>query len=130
MKKIFTILMLLCTISVFAANATETYTGKLTVTINDKAPIAKDPQNVMVADGDIVTLTIPNFSISGTSGPDVIITASKGSNGVLTLKTIKYGFIPIAFAQFTNSTLINGECHINLSISAGDTVNVVFDGKK
>ena len=62
MKKIFTLLMLLCTISVFAANAAGTYTGRLTISVDGNAPTVKDGQNVIVTESDIVTLTIPDFS--------------------------------------------------------------------
>ena len=120
--------MLLCTISVFAANATDIYTGKMAISVNNKDAVIKDPQNVMVKEGDVVIFTIPDFSFSGTTASgDVVITASN-NNGVLTLKSIRYGILPIFSAKFTNSTLKDGVCHIDLSISAGDKVKVVFDG--
>ena len=56
--------MLLCTISVFAANAAGTYTGRLTISVDGNAPTVKDGQNVIVTESDIVTLTIPYFSYS------------------------------------------------------------------
>ena len=131
MKKIFTLLMLLCTIGIFAANAADTYIGKLSVSVNGKAPEVKDPQSVSVVNGDIVTFTIPKFTIPGSPiTADVVITASKDAAGNLMLRTIKYGVLPIGSAVFTNSTLIGNECNINLTISTIDKVEVTFSGKK
>ena len=48
MRRIFTILMLLCTISTFAAGVTSTYSGKLTVSVDGATPTVVDPQSVKV----------------------------------------------------------------------------------
>ena len=77
--------MLLCTISVFAANAVGTYTGRLTISVDGGTPTVKDGQNVIVTESDIVTLTIPDFSYSGYPKAVVVITASNDATGNLTL---------------------------------------------
>ena len=139
MKKIFTLLMLLCTISVFAANAAGTYTGRLTISVDGNAPTVKDGQNVIVTESDIVTLTIPDFSYSGYPKADVnllpqasvVITASKDAAGNLTLKTIKYGFLRLSAKFNDGSKVSDNNCNISLSISAVlQKVEVTFVGTK
>ena len=131
MKKIFTLLMLLCTISVFAANAAGTYTGRLTISVDGNAPTVKDGQNVIVAESDIVTLTSPDFSYSGYPKADVVITASKDAAGNLTLKTIKYGFLRLSAKFNDGSKVSDNNCNISLSISAVlQKVEVTFVGTK
>lgn len=77
MRRIFTILMLLCTISTFAAGVTSTYSGKLTVSVDGATPTVVDPQSVkVIEDGTAVKMTISNFSYAGLTA-DVNITASK-----------------------------------------------------
>ena len=44
--------MLLCTISVFAANAAGTYTGRLTISVDGGTPTVKDGQNVIVTESE------------------------------------------------------------------------------
>lgn len=89
MRRIFTILMLLCTISTFAAGVTSTYSGKLTVSVDGATPTVVDPQSVkVIEDGTAVKMTISNFSYAGLTA-DVNITASKNlSTGELILSTI------------------------------------------
>ena len=117
--------MLLCTISVFAANAAGTYTGRLTISVDGNAPTVKDGQNVIVA------LTIPDFSYSGYPKADVVITASKDAAGNLTLKTIKYGFLRLSAKFNDGSKVSDNNCNISLSISAVlQKVEVTFVGTK
>ena len=79
MRRIFTILMLLCTISTFAAGVTSTYSGKLTVSVDGATPTVVDPQSVkVIEDGTAVKMTISNFSYAGLTA-DVNITASTPS---------------------------------------------------
>lgn len=131
MKKIVALLMLFCTISVFAANAADTYIGKLSVSVKGGTPTVNEAQNVSVVEGSVVTFTIPKFSFPGSPiAADVVITATKDAQGVLVLKTIKYGFIPIASAEFTNSTLKDNQCNINLKMNSGGNVEVIFNGTK
>lgn len=97
MRRIFTILMLLCTISTFAAGVTSTYSGKLTVSVDGATPTVVDPQSVkVIEDGTAVKMTISNFSYAGLTA-DVNITASKNlSTGELTLSTISYAGLPLS----------------------------------
>ncbi len=131
MRKIFVLLMLLCTISTFATEVTGTYNGRLTISVDSATPTVKDNQNVIVTDGDIVKLTIPNFTYSGYPEADVVITASKDTDGNLTLKTIKYGFLRLS-AKFNSGSKVDGvNCNISLSISAViQKIEVTFSGTK
>ena len=121
MRRIFTILMLLCTISTFAAGVTSTYSGKLTVSVDGATPTVVDPQSV----------TISNFSYAGLTA-DVNITASKNlSTGELTLSTISYAGLPLSGKFNAGSKLINNDCKIILSISAVfQKIEVTFIGTK
>lgn len=132
MKRIFTILMLLCTVSAFATSITSTYNGKLTVSVDGATPTIVDPQSVkVVEDGSSVKLTISNFSYAGLAA-DVNITASKDlSTGDLTLKTISYAGLPLTGKFNSGSKLINNKCEILLTISAIiQTIEVTFTGTK
>lgn len=123
--------MLLCTISVFAASAAGTYTGRLTISVDGGTPTVKDGQNVIVTESDIVTLTIPDFSYSGYPKADVVITASKDATGNLTLKTIKYGFLRLSAKFDDGSKVSDSNCNISLAISAVlQKIEVTFVGTK
>ncbi len=113
MRRIFTILMLLCTISTFAAGVTSTYSGKLTVSVDGATPTVVDPQSVkVIEDGTAVKMTISNFSYAGLTA-DVNITASKNlSTGELTLSTISYAGLPLSGKFNAGSKLINNDCKI------------------
>ena len=132
MRRIFTILMLLCTISVFAASVTNTYSGKLTVSVDGATPTIVDPQSVKVIEnGTVVKMTIANFSYAGLTA-DVNITASKDLNtGELILNTISYAGLPLSGKFNSGSKLINNDCKIVLSISAVfQKIEVTFVGTK
>lgn len=132
MRRIFTILMLLCTISTFAAGVTSTYSGKLTVSVDGATPTVVDSQSVkVIEDGTAVKMTISNFSYAGLTA-DVNITASKNlSTGELTLSTISYAGLPLSGKFNAGSKLINNDCKIILSISAVfQKIEVTFIGTK
>lgn len=131
MRKIFALLMLLCTICASAAEITGTYNGRLSISVDNAAPTVKENQNVIVTDGNVVKLTIPNFTYSGYPEADVVITASKDVDGNLSLQTIKYGFLRLS-AKLNSGSKVDGQsCNISLSISAViQKIEVTFSGTK
>lgn len=132
MKKLFTLLMLLCTISAFAANVAGTYNGTLKITVDGTAPTTKDQSVTVTDNGSVVTLTIPKFSYPGYPiAADVVITATKDDSGNLFLTTIKYGFMPLTGVFNPGSKIEGNSCNILLSITAmGQNIDVTFTGTK
>lgn len=132
MRRVLTIFMLLCTISVFARGTTSTYNGKLTVSVDGATPTVVESQGVkVIEDGTSVKMTISNFHYAGLTA-DVNITASKDlSTGELTLKTISYAGLPLSAKFVSGSKLIGNECILGLSISAViQKIEVTFSGTK
>lgn len=128
MRKILGVLMLLCTMTVFAAEVPSTYTGKLQVTVDGVASAPIEGQQVFVSaySSSSVTLTIPNFSFAGISGT-VTIKADNDGAGNLSNPTVSFGSMPI-IAWFDGTAIANDGCHISLAIFAvTQMVNVVFD---
>lgn len=130
MRKIVTFMMLLCSLTVFAQGIKPSYTGELNITVNSGTPDKIAGQAVYAVDngGGTVTLTIPNFTYAGITGT-VTIKADRDANGNLSNPTVSFEKIIILFADFDESSYVNGNtCVIHLSIWAGDSVEVDFVG--
>ena len=129
MKKILTILMLLCTVTAFAADVTGTYNGVLTISVDGGAPTTKQ-QAVLVSGDSTVKLTIPGFSYSGLTG-DVVVNATRDTAGNLTLKSVSFAGIPMTAKFDAGSSISNNQCVLSMNINAlVQKIKVTFNGVK
>lgn len=132
MKKIFSLLVLFCSLTAFVANAASvksSYTGTLDVTVGSSTTTISN-QSVFVTDNgnNTITLTIPDFEFAGVSGT-VEITANISSTGELSNPQVSFSGITILRARFTSSFVTASSCDIHLSMYAlGKNISVDFSG--
>lgn len=128
-RSIYLFVMLLCVLTVFAANIKSSYSGALDINVD--GTISSSTKTVSVTDNGNGTITakIRNFSYSIFSGT-VTITATVDANGVLSNPNVSFSGIPISSVNMSNSYITQNTCEIHLMMTAlGDTITVDFSGQ-
>lgn len=125
MKRILCLLVLFCSLSVFATN----YTGKLDVTVGENVTTT-DPQEVSatINSDNTATFIIYDFWYGWIPCGDVTVTA-KYENGVIK-DPVSINIIGIPISSATISGSLTGDvCNINISLASGsDNVSISYVG--
>lgn len=131
MKKICMILMLLCSMTAFAANVNSSYSGTLKIDVDGTVTTIENQKITVAENSDgTVTMTINNFQFSGLTGV-VTIVASITSEGALSNPKVSFSNLPILNRSFYSDSSLNAseaEVHLKMYCLLKN-IKVDFSGK-
>lgn len=123
--------MLLCSMTVLAANVNASYSGTLKINVNGEI-VTIDNQEVSVVDNSngTITMTIKNFQFAGLTGV-VTIMANIASDGTLSNPEVSFSNLPIFVRRFYTDSYVNtstAEVHLKMYCLAKN-ITVDYSGK-